>query len=467
VTGGPLTLGPGGSVATRCEFWSVAGRADAGAVLYGGPVLTTVAVAGYRSLRDVVVRLGRLTVVTGANGSGKSSLYRAMRLLAACADGSVIGALAREGGLQSALWAGPEFPARARRRGMPTQGTVRTKPVSLRMGFAAEDGLGYLVDLGIPVPGTTAFGQDPEIKRELVWAGPVARPSAVLLERAGPLVRSREGRSWTELGRRLPTYLSMLGEFADPNAAPELTTVREVLRGWRFYDSLRTDEHAPARRRQVGTRTPVLAGDGSDLAAALKTIQETGDSEGLVGAVADAFPGARISIRYDGGWFEVGLEQDGVLRRMGAAELSDGTLRYLLLVAALMSPRPPSLLVLNEPETSLHPDLLPALARLIRDASRGTQIVVVSHSRPLLAELGIAVPTTDAGDRGDDSDDADGDDSDDADDGDDVDDADRPDRASRSQDGQLMAVNLVKRGGETLIRGQTVLSAPSWEWGVR
>ena len=220
--------------------------------------------------------------------------------------------------------------------------------------------------------GTTDFALDPEIKRELVWAGPVARPSAVLLERAGPLVRSRDGRGWIELGRSLPTYLSMLGEFADPGAAPELVAVRSILRGWRFYDALRTDDDAPARRRQVGTRTPVLAGDGADLAATLLTIRAMGDGDALAAAVDDAFPGARISVSRDGGWFEVGLEQDGVLRRMGAAELSDGTLRYLLLVAALLSPRPPGLLVLNEPETSLHRDLLPALGPPDREG-RATQ----------------------------------------------------------------------------------------------
>ena len=71
-------------------------------------MITTVAVAGYRSLRDVVVPLHGLDVVTGANGSGKSSLYRALRLLADCGSGRVTGSLAREGGLPSALWAGPE-----------------------------------------------------------------------------------------------------------------------------------------------------------------------------------------------------------------------------------------------------------------------------------------------------------------------------------------------------------------------
>jgi predicted ATPase len=75
------------------------------------------------------------------------------------------------------------------------------------------------------------------------------------------------------------------------------------------------------------------------------------------------------------------------------SELSDGTLRYLLLVAALLSPRPPAFMVLNEPEMSLHPDLLPALGRLIAKASERGQVLVVSHSRELVEALEAAAPT--------------------------------------------------------------------------
>jgi predicted ATPase len=88
------------------------------------------------------------------------------------------------------------------------------------------------------------------------------------------------------------------------------------------------------------------------------------------------------------------MTQRGLLRPLRAAELSDGTLRYLLLVAVLMSPRPSAFMVLNEPETSLHPDLLPPLARLIAQASQRSQIVVVSHASALLSELETAgIPT--------------------------------------------------------------------------
>jgi predicted ATPase len=81
------------------------------------------------------------------------------------------------------------------------------------------------------------------------------------------------------------------------------------------------------------------------------------------------------------------MRQHGLLRPLKAAELSDGTLRYLLWVAALLTPRAPGLLVLNEPETSLHSDLLPALGRLIARASESSQVVVVSHASPLIKAL--------------------------------------------------------------------------------
>ena len=102
-------------------------------------VLTTVAIENYRSLRNLRLPLKPLNVVTGANGTGKSSLYRALRLLADCASGRVISSLAREGGLESVLWAGPEHLAAAVRSGRhPVQGTVRSGPISLQLGLCVR-----------------------------------------------------------------------------------------------------------------------------------------------------------------------------------------------------------------------------------------------------------------------------------------------------------------------------------------
>src|SRR3981189_441303 len=111
-------------------------------------MITRRAISGYRSLREVKVTLGALNIVTGANGSGKSSLYRALRLLADIAQGRIIQSLAAEGGLQSTLWAGPEAFSRAMKDGShPVQGLVRKNPVSLKLGFSGED-YGY-IDLGL------------------------------------------------------------------------------------------------------------------------------------------------------------------------------------------------------------------------------------------------------------------------------------------------------------------------------
>lgn len=390
-----------------------------------GRVLVTLAVENYRSLRRLVLPLRRLNVVTGANGAGKSSLYRALRLLSAAARNGAVAALAREGGLPSTLWAGPET---VRRGDHPVQGTVRTKPVALRLGFAS-DTFGYAMDLGLPQidPDETLFALDPEIKSECTWSGPVLRPATKLTERTNTAVgvRGPDG-SWRATKLKLRPYDSMLAEFVDPELAPDLMLLRERIRSWRFYDQVRTDAEAPMRGAQVGTRTPVLGPDGADLAPALETIREVGDAAALDAAVDLAFPGSRLGIAAAAGRFELSLTQPGMLRPLGAAELSDGTLRYLSWVAALLTPRPPELLVLNEPENSLHPDLIRPLAALIAGASADMQIVVVTHSRALASALDTHPGDTD-----------------------------------------LQLVELAKEHGETYVVGQGRLDEPAWHWPKR
>ncbi len=331
-------------------------------------MLTVLAISNYRSLRNLIVPLGRLNIITGPNGSGKSSLYRALRLLADTAQGRVVTSLAREGGLQSTLWAGPESISRTVRQGdYPVQGTRRKHPVSLRLGFAGDE-FGYLIDMGLPKPdGTSAFSLDPEIKHETIWHGPTLRPSTTLVDRRGPLVRIRSNNDeWSIVADNLSTFDSMMTQLADPRNAPEMLRLRESIRAWRFYDHFRTDADSPARLPQIGTRTPVL---------------------GLDAAVSDAFPGSCLSIVTESGRFALTMEQYGMLRPLDVAELSDGTLRYLLWIAALLTPRAPELMVLNEPETSLHPDLLTALARLIAKAAERSQVIVVTHATRLITAL--------------------------------------------------------------------------------
>lgn len=348
-------------------------------------MLTTVAVTGYRSIRDLVVPLGRLTVITGPNGSGKSNLYRALRLLSWSASGSLISAVAREGGLSSLLWAGPENGG--------SEGAVRTRPIAVQLGFASDD-LGYLVDLGIPqVSGESLFARDPEIKREQVFAGPLAKPSTLLLDRLRGVARVRDD-AWTVLDQNLAPYESIITDLVAGDTAPELLALRRTLGGWRFYDHFRVDADAPVRQPQVATRTPTLSHSGDDLAAVWATIEDAGRGSALADAVSGAFPGARVAAAAVDGRLRLTMQQPGLLRPLDSAELSDGTLRYLLLCAALLPARPAPLIVLNEPEASLHPSLLEPLAELIRTASADAQVVVVTHADTLAAALEHAGATT-------------------------------------------------------------------------
>jgi predicted ATPase len=393
-------------------------------------VLRTLAIENYRSLRHLVLPLTSLNVVTGANGTGKSSLYRALRLLADGARNGMVAALAREGGLPSTLWAGPAQIGPAVREGRyPVQGTARDgKPVALRLGFGADD-FGYAIDLGLQQETMTAFALDPVIKRESVWSGQVLRPSSVLCDRLGGFVRIREDAGGWSAPYAIREYDSMLSEFADPQRAPELLSLRDRIRSWRFYDQFRTDAMAPARGSQIGTRTPVLSHDGSDVAAALQTISESGDDDGLAAAVSAAFPGSRLTVaRADEGRLSVELHQVGLLRPLGPAELSDGTLRYLLWIAALLSPRPASLLVLNEPETSLHPDLLLPLGQLIGAAAARTQVIAVTHSASLIEAVS---------------------------------------RGAQHTGADLTAIELTKDFGETTVVGRDRLDQPAWHWPKR
>src|SRR5262245_25853408 len=193
-------------------------------------MLQTLAIENYRSLRKFILTLGQLNIITGANGSGKSNLYRAVRLLAETAQGGVVNSLAREGGLESTFWAGPEdFSRRMRSGEVGIQGGQRRKTIRLRLGFTGDD-FGYAISLGLPAPSGSAFSLDLEIKRECIWAGPVCRPAALLVDRNGPVVRVRSERQWEVIHQSLNAFDSVFGQLADPNRAPEVFLLREKIR---------------------------------------------------------------------------------------------------------------------------------------------------------------------------------------------------------------------------------------------
>jgi predicted ATPase len=340
-------------------------------------------VTGYRSVRNLRLHLSQINVLTGANGTGKTNLYNSVFLLAKAAAGGFAQVVAEEGGMPSVLWAG----ARKSR----SSGAIRMEPVRMTLGIKT-DTFSYELVCGLPKQSSgekSAFSLDPEVKEERVWMDAPHGLKVTFFERSpkGAWILDNDERLADYSGELLPTE-SVLSQLREPHLYPELSSLRTEISRWRFYHHFRTDAESPLRHPQVGVRTPVLAHDGRDLAAALQTINEVGQSQDLHEAIRQAFPGASLEIEHDEdtGMFAVLLRMPGLRRPLRARELSDGTLRYLCLLAALLSPHPPSLLALNEPETSLHPDLLEPLAKQLVNAGKYSQLWVVTHSQRL-AEL--------------------------------------------------------------------------------
>jgi len=337
-------------------------------------------VTGYRSVRDLRLKLRHINILTGPNASGKTNLYNSVFLLAKAAAGGFARVIAEEGGMASVLWAGER-----KGRSLPS---ARLEPVRMGLGVKT-DTFNYEMVCGLPKPYRSAFDLDPEVKEERVWMDGSRGMKVTFFERNADhsWILDREERLSDYSGELLPTE-SVLSQLREPHLYPELSALRSEMSQWRFYHHFRTDHESPLRHPQVGVRTPVLGHDGRDLAAALQTIIEIGHEEDLHEAVRQAFPGAALEIDHDeeSGMFAVLLRMPGLKRPLRARELSDGTLRYLCLLAALLSPRPPALLALNEPETSLHPDLLEPLAHQMVNAAKHSQLWVVTHSQKL-AEL--------------------------------------------------------------------------------
>jgi predicted ATPase len=228
------------------------------------------------------------------------------------------------------------------------------------------------------------FPLDPEVKRETIE-----------LRGGGRWLMAGERNNATaflrnDVGERVafPFELwrgeSVLAQIRDPRSFPIAADVRARLLDWRLYHHFRTDAASPMRTPQLGVRTPTLAPDGHDLAAAFATIWFVGDSDALAEHVSAAFAGCRVRHEADvSGRFELLLDTPSLNRPLRGSEWSDGTLRYLCLLVALSSPRPPWLLAFNEPETSLHPDLMAPLARLLVDRSQDSQVWVTTHSAEL------------------------------------------------------------------------------------
>lgn len=362
--------------------------------------LTDIDITGYRSIRKLRFPLRQLTVLVGGNGVGKTNLYRSLELVQSAARGTLAEEIAREGGLASIFWAGGKnlsadgsfkdlYRSDGYRKGEANRLALEVSLDADETGIAQR----YRLELGFaPSESAAAFPNEAWVKQESLNL--IGRKPVMLMERKDSAVWARNADGQRESADtdllRSETALARLGGF------PELAALRETLLAWRFYHGFRTDADSPLRRASNAVTAPALNSNGDNLGAVFATLRFIReDTIDLDAIIADAFGGAALDI-YVGGHITFGLRYPEMPKRSFLAhELSDGTLQFLALAGALLAYRLPPFIALNEPETSLHPSLLPLLARMIVKAAGRSQIWVVTHSSDLadaIAELSGITP---------------------------------------------------------------------------
>lgn len=338
--------------------------------------LTALTARQYRSLRAIRMELGGVNLFIGANGVGKSNLYRALQLVQAAVRGAFAHEIAAEGGMMQALWAGP----RRRHEEARIVFTVEVEDEVNGLSFA------YRVEAGLRPPKAAAgFAFEPQVKAES-FSVDTGRGPAILMKREGPGIFLRDGRGrMAPFGETVLPSETAVSILAHEGTAPEISAFCRFVDQWRFFHGFRTDAGSPLRRPCLAVTAPLLAEDGANLAAVFATLSVTReDTVDLDEAVASALSGAQLVIPEPETEASFGLSLPEFPKRVFAArELSDGQLRFLALAGALMSYRAPPLIALNEPEASLHPDMIEPLAGLIAKAVEKSQIWIVTHSERL------------------------------------------------------------------------------------
>jgi len=319
-------------------------------------------VEGYRSVQNLHVTFDVVNLITGPNGCGKTNLFNAFRLIKAATEGRIGKALAEEGGLASILWAGSRGGAQ------PTVG----------VSLVAEP-FEYRLELGIrPASELPLFPLDPQIKNEVVKLA-----GKVMVDRKSSIAHMSSVGGRRHLRTDLLDSESIFAQIGDPEEFSYLYNLREMVARWAFYHEFRTDADSPLRRPALATYSSRLADDGSNLGPILYIIQRQGDRDALDRILETAFPGTKVVTDYG----QFSMEVDGIHRTIEPREFSDGTLKFLCLAAICFGTRPPPLIALNEPETSLNPSLLEPLADMLTYASAFSQLWITTHSEDLSRHL--------------------------------------------------------------------------------
>lgn len=311
-----------------------------------------------------------LNVLVGPNGSGKSNLLDALSLLRA-APRDLANAIGQRGSLTDWIWKGREHGRSA----------------TLTAYVRADQAMPLRYSLQFRDEGQRLTIQDERIENADPFAGH-SEPYFYYRWQQGHPVLNVGGKERTLRREQVDPGSSILAQRRDPEQYPELTRLSDAFAGIRVYREWVFGRDAPARQPQrADLRNDFLEEDCSNLALVLSRLRRDPDSkQRLVAGLRELYDGIDdFEVTVEGGHAQV-FFQEGTFS-VPAVRLSDGTLRYLCLLAILCHPTPAPLICIEEPELGLHPDVLPTVAKLLVDASTRTQLVVTTHSDILIDAL--------------------------------------------------------------------------------
>lgn len=307
--------------------------------------------------RGLELELEPLNVLIGPNASGKSNLIAALSLLAA-APVDVQTPIREGGGIQAWLWTGADRSA-----------TAQIAVVFDSEGRGVGRKLRYELALDLFSPKETL--QDAE------EGGKMFFPSAALEQRPKEPAKSL-------------AFSSILSQIQEPYAHPEITYTGQAFRRIRIFSMSRFGASGVLRRPQrADLPTDFLLEDGSNLGLILNDFDNRrAVKKELLDKLRLFYERVEeLTTKVQGGTIEIFFHERGLSAPVPLVRLSDGTLHYLCLLAVLCHPEPPPLICIEEPELGLHPDILPTVAGLLREAATRTQLIVTTHSEALVAAL--------------------------------------------------------------------------------
>lgn len=318
---------------------------------------------------EKLIPLGPLNVIIGPNGSGKSNLLESIALLQSAPE-QLLKPIREGGGVRDWLWKG-------------AQGTPTASLDVLIDNPKGGQSLRY--HLAFTEVGQRFEIVDERVENEAPDGAEHTQPYFYYRFNSGRPVLNVKGTNRSLQREDVDLERSILSQRRDPDQYPEITYLGQVLGKMRLYREWSFGRYtAPRLPQKADLPNDMLEPDASNLGLVLNRLRRDPEvKRRLLTALQALYDGIEdYDVQIEGGTVQVFFHEGRFM--MPATRLSDGTLRYLCLLAVLCHPNPPPLVCIEEPELGLHPDVLPTLAELLKEAATRTQLIVTTHSDALV-----------------------------------------------------------------------------------